>query len=256
MRLAIVSGLLLGLLWSGCGGQSAGGTPTAPSPPPVTPVPSPSPSPSSPGPSQAATWDPELQGLPRFLGTDYINLSAMAEISRFRSSAGHSYTDTFEQCRSMNHYFKPRSGEDWSTLAISSPVTGTVERALQESSFGTQVQIRPAAQPAFTVVLFHVNPAVPLGTGTEVRAGQLLGRHVGTMTFSDVAVRVDTPRGMALVSWFDVITDDLMARYRARGIADRGEMVITRQQRDLAPLACAGEAFSGTDALSSWVTLR
>ncbi len=251
MRTALLLVCLSGLALASCGGQSTSIPAPTSSPTPIV-VPPPSP---QPGPSLPVTWDLEANGVPRFIATDYIDLAVIAQISRFRSSAGHSYTDDFETCRSMKHYFMPRSGLDWSTVAITSPVSGTIVRT-RADSFGTQIAIQPSEYPAFTVILFHVSPRIATAEGTALEAGQQIGTHVGTQTYSDVAVGVETPRGYALVSWFDAVTDGLLARYQARGLTARGDLVVPRAQRDAAPLTCDGETFTGRDALSVWMMLR
>jgi hypothetical protein len=192
----------------------------------------------------------------RFVDTDYIDLEAIAAISRFRSAAGHSYTDGAETCRSMKHYFRPKEDVDSAAIRISAPVTGTVVTTRAEA-MGLQLAIRPDAQPAYRFIIFHLRPARELAEGTRVMAGETLGRHIGPETWSDVAVGVDTPSGYRLVSWFDVITERLLDGYRARGLASRSAAIISRAERDADPLACAaGERFLSAGHLSDWVTLR
>jgi len=79
---------------------------------------------------------------PKILEADYIDLSQIISISRFRSSEGHDYSDSFESCRSMKHYFKPGPEADWATVKIFSPVTGVVIRTEEESA-GTKIEIQP-----------------------------------------------------------------------------------------------------------------
>ena len=57
----------------------------------------------------AASYDLAMLGPPRIVTASYIDLSKIERISRFRSTVGHSYTDGSETCRSMKHYFQPRS---------------------------------------------------------------------------------------------------------------------------------------------------
>ena len=44
--------------------------------------------------------------LPRFITASHIDISDVERISRFRSNAGHDYSDSFETCCSMKHYFR------------------------------------------------------------------------------------------------------------------------------------------------------
>ena len=45
--------------------------------------------------------------VPVFVDHDVTDLSKLTEISLFRSSAGHDYSDGCEPCRSMKHYLSP-----------------------------------------------------------------------------------------------------------------------------------------------------
>lgn len=222
----------------GCSKKSGGG-PTTPSPPP------------------SATYDVDALGVPRVATADYIDLSMIGRISRFRSSVGHDTHDAFEACRSMKHYFEPMASVTWSEVSIQSPVQGSVISTTQESA-GLKVVIRPAAYPAFEFIIFHLNPSLTLSAGTVVSSGQALGRHIGSQTMSDIAVGVSTPRGYQLVSWFEAMTDSVFAGYAARGVGSRASATITRVERDADPLTCSGEIFtaSGTGALPDWLILR
>lgn len=192
--------------------------------------------------------------MPRFATNDYLDPATIEAVSRFRSSVGHDYHDEFEACRSMKHYFRPRASTDWSAIPIHAPVAGTIVRMRPEWA-GNQVVIQATGQPAFRFILFHVATAAGIDSGVAVTAGQALGRHVGNQTMTDVAVEVDTPRGRKLVSWFDVMTDELFAAYPARGVPSRAAMVVTRAERDADPLTCSGEAFTSAGTLPNWVDL-
>jgi len=176
--------------------------------------------------------------VPKFVNTNYIDLNKITKISKFRSSAGHDYHDDKESCRSMKHYFIAPD----STTTIRSPVAGKVSR-LDTEFAGQQVQIVPDAQPAFVIIMFHVVLDKPLAVGDHIEEGQLLGTHAGTMTFSDIAVAVNTPTAYRLVSYFDVLTDNAFAAFQARGIQDRSDMVVSKAARDAAPYQCAGQTF-------------
>lgn len=219
-------------------------------------------SPSAPGPTSQGspttpTYDVDALGIPRFAANDYIDLSVIVRISRFRSAVGHDAHDDFESCRSMKHYFEPRASLDWSAVPVYSPVQGTVEDTLSESA-GLKVRIRSTAQPAFVFGIYHVNPSLPLARGTVLSAGQQIGTHIGNQTTSDIEVGVATPRGFKLVSWFEVMSDGLFQSYAARGVASRESAIITKAERDADPLTCNGETFtsSGSGAIPNWITLR
>jgi hypothetical protein len=243
--------LLTALAVAGCA-VGAGQSPTAnPAPPtrgPAATVPPPA--------LIAVPYDLDRLGPPRFVTADYIDLDAIDAISRFRSAEGHDYADGVERCRSMKHYFRPRETVDAAAIGLYAPVTGTVAY-VRDDLWGKQVGIRPDADPAFTVILFHVNPAQPLVVGTRRASGQRLGTHIGPQTWSDVAVGVDTPGGYRLVSWFEVLTDDVWRDYQARGLRSRAEPIISRAERDADPLTCGPDGqFTSRGTLPGWVDLR
>jgi hypothetical protein len=97
---------------------------------------------------------------------DYIDLSKIASISKFRSGEGHDYSDDFESCRSMKHYFKPGADIDWVTVKIFSPVTGVIVRTDEEWA-GTKLDIQVDKCPAFVVSIFHVKLIAALRQGRQ-----------------------------------------------------------------------------------------
>ncbi|MGB8658157.1 MAG: hypothetical protein WCE90_10300 [Candidatus Zixiibacteriota bacterium] len=200
-------------------------------------------------------YDVDADGIPKFTEVDYIELDKIYSISKFRSSVGHSYSDNFESCRSMKHYFQAKDAVDWSAIKIFSPVQGTVFRMIEEWA-GTQVQIQSTQYPAFCFIIFHINLAVPLEVGDVINAGQQLGTHIGSQTYSDIAVAVNTPGGWKLVSYFDVMTDWVFQGYQARGVSSREALIISKQARDADTLTCNGEAFANSGHIENWVILN
>ena len=200
-------------------------------------------------------YDVDGHGIPKFVGIDYIELSQIYRISKFRSSEGHNYSDEFESCRSMKHYFNPKGGVDWGSIKVFAPVSGTVSRMFVEWA-GTQVQIRSSKYPAFFFIIFHINLANPLTVGDTVRAGQQLGTHIGSQTMSDIAVGVNTPGGWKLVSYFDTMTDSLFQSYKARGVSARSDLIISKAARDADSLSCNGETFTTSGTIGNWVNLN
>ncbi|WP_298039986.1 hypothetical protein [uncultured Desulfuromonas sp.] len=221
-------------------------------------------------------WDFETEGVPKFLKTNHLDLRHVQRISRFRSSAGHDYSDHFECERSMKHYFHPREETDefqWPDIEIVAPVTGTIVEVMDEwggGIGGCQLWIEPDDYPAFHVIIFHVGLAQPLERGDRVEEGQVLGHHATGSTWNDLAVAVWTecpPEGrdcaptghhfdtctdyaVRNISVFDIMTDELFESYRAfPGIDSRDDLVIPRQERDLYP------DFHGYPEELSWATL-
>jgi len=195
-------------------------------------------------------YDLAAMGVPKFVTVNYIDLSKITHVSRFRSSAGHDYWDSVERCRSMKHYFATPD----QTTTIYSPVAGTIAKIDQEWA-GMQVRIRSDAYPAFTFVIFHLALGSQYKVGDKVTAGQVLGTHIGTQTSSDIAVEIDDKSGYRLVSYFDTLTDAAFAPFKARGISSPSQFVISREERDASPLTCNGETFTSSDPLARWVAI-
>ena len=205
--------------------------------------------------SVTTTYDIEKNGIPKFCDVNYIELDKIAKISKFRSGEGHDYSDDFESCRSMKHYFYPKASVDWGEINIFSPVDGTVSMIYQEWA-GTQVQISSTKYPAFTFIIFHINLETPLKVGDKLYKGQLLGNHIGQQTTSDIALGVNTPTGWKLISYFDVMTDSLFEKYKERGMKSRNDAIITKEERDADPISCDGETFLNNGNLENWVILK
>ena len=198
------------------------------------------------------TYDVARLGVPKFVNTIYIDLSQtnpvtgsplINQVSTFRSSVGHDYSDSFETCRSMKHYFAAPN----SSTRLSAPVTGTVVR-VDTSANESQIAIQADAQPAFWFTIFHPALVKAFAVGEHVTEGQFLGTHIRDGEDSDIAVLVNpgasapaTPGGIQgqLVSYFDTLTDSAFAPLRARGINSLSDLILTREQRDASPLSCA-----------------
>lgn len=201
-------------------------------------------------------WDIDKDGIPRFVNTDYIELSKIHRISKFRSSVGHDYSDAFEHCRSMKHYFEPKVSEEWSTVKVFSPITGNITR-LEPEWAGMKIEIASEDYPAFRFTIFHVNLIKNYQIGNKVTAGEQLGTHIGSQTMSDISVIVNDPtRQGRMVSYFDVISDGVFNIYQNRGVSSRSELIISKTIRDANPLVCNGDVFVGTDTLSNWKVLN
>ena len=181
----------------------------------------------------------------QFVATDYIDLDKIDYLSKFRSGMGHDYSDDFESCSSMKHYYSP-GVTNWADVQIYAPVDGTILN-LEEGWAGTQVMIKSEAHPAYKFILFHVDIDAAITNGASVTAGQPIGNHIGNETMSDIAVRISTvheglPK-QRLVSYFDVMTDGLFSNYVARGVSERADMIISYADRTNDMLICSGQTF-------------
>ena len=119
--------------------------------------------------------------LPKFITASHVKISDTAYVSKFRSSAGHDFSDSFEGCCSMKHYFVAIDffGTRF-TQPIYSPVDGVV-LYLSEPSGGHSddwkieyreqtgkeppadyrdwnIYIRPDNAPNVWITHMHVNP--------------------------------------------------------------------------------------------------
>ncbi|OWY19992.1 hypothetical protein C7N43_11070 [Sphingobacteriales bacterium UPWRP_1] len=203
-----------------------------------------------------STWDIDKDGVPKFMSVNYLELDKIYRISKFRSSAGHDFSDAFEHCRSMKHYFEPKATTDWASLKIVSPANGTIAKVETEWA-GIKLEIVSDDYPAFRFMIFHINTAMPFNVGDKVTAGQQLGTHIGIQTMSDISIWVNDPTKQGrMVSYFDAITDEVFAQYQSRGINSREDMIITKALRDANPLTCSNGTFTSADPLESWVNLN
>ena len=135
--------------------------------------------------------------LEQFITASQIDVGRVTDVSRLRSRMGHDYTDSFNTCSSMKHYFNTANHPDLST-PIYSPVDGVLvwrtkgsgdqdgvwlEQAginAQEIGFlDERLYIRPDAAPNVWIKFHHVSPvteivqAVPVAVDVEVVMGQV-----------------------------------------------------------------------------------
>src|SRR3989344_7698295 len=138
--------------------------------------------------------------LPKFIQADFVNLSQIYSISKFRSGEGHDFSGGGETCRSMKHYFTPQYNPNvqWrevdgkrlpplpdgiTDILIYSPVDGKISSIGEEHTpIGKQVAIIPDSQP-YLIRLFHIYLSPDIKSGTHVKAGQqigVIGKNQGT----------------------------------------------------------------------------
>ena len=237
LRFIIIIFILL--LLSGCGTEVPAEGSASVSPP-MAPV--------------VITESPAPVPVPKFINADYIDLDQIQRISLFRSGAGHDYSDAFESCRSMKHYFVPDDEVDWSAIPIYSPVEGEIIKIAEEWA-GSQIQIRPVGFLEYFIVIFHVDLDPELEVGRGVSAGQILGTHDSHQTFSDIAVGGNAQEGFRWISYFVVMAEDRFEAYQLRGVPERDALIISRQDRDADPLVCEGDQFTDQGGLENYYVL-
>ena len=207
----------------------------------------------------AASYDFENLGVPKIANANYIDLSKIGRISRFRSTIGHSYTDSdsTETCRSMKHYFEPKNTVDWTNVDIYAPVTGTIYGLQTDGNWGYQVRIRSVNQPIFFIAVFHVNIDSGIIKGKWVHAGDHLGKHASSFTMSDIAVTYKGKENGHLFSFFEAMTDSVFNLYKVRGVQSREAAIITKAERDADPVPCVGEQqFTVEGTTPDWLVLN
>jgi hypothetical protein len=193
----------------------------------------------------------------RVLEANYIDLSKIGQISRFRSTIGHSYTDGSEECRSMKHYFQPRLFTDWTTVDIYAPASGTIFVIAADGGIGSRILLRPRDLPVLQLAIFHVNLDPGIERNSWVNAGDHIGRHASSGTMSDIAVSIGPKEGGMLFSYFEAMTDAVFAQYQARGVGSRQAAIITKEERDADPVPCVGEQqFTVRGRLPDWLVLN
>ena len=200
-------------------------------------------------------WTPYTNNIVQLISTNFINLDEIEAISKFRSGKGHDYPDGFESCRSMKHYFYGYESTLGSNINIYAPMDGTVSDLTDEGS-GTRIMIKSFDYPAYQVIIFHVEIAPAITNGASLIAGQYIGtiHHEdddgdGDTASTDIAIRISTiyndePKHR-MVSFFDVITDNVFSNYSERGATDRSDFIISASERATNPLTCDGQTFTG-----------
>lgn len=204
---------------------------------------------------------------PKFVTADFIELNKTFSVSKFRSGAGHDFSKGGETCRSMKHYFMPQmddapdnsrsdnglpvppNGKD--DISIFSPVDGKVISISEEQTpIGKQVAIIPDSAAGYKVRLFHIYLNDDIKTGTKVTAGEKIG-VIGAYQGTDIAIEANSVIGGGkFVSYFDVMTDELFEEYKKRGVKDKKDLIISKEERDAKPLECLGgreEKFANRD---------
>lgn len=191
---------------------------------------------------------------------DWIDLTHIGSISKFRSGSGHDFSGNGETCRSMKHYFNAlRTREDQEivdqykgfppfslegAIAIFSPVDGEIiEVQGEDSEIGKQIYIRSSANSDYTFRLFHIFLLDGFKKGTKVKAGDKIG-NIGRIQNTDIAVAKGSARSSNFVSYFELMPDEIFAKYQALGIKSRDELIISKEYRDANPLKCNGEQFA------------
>ncbi|HLB32563.1 MAG TPA: hypothetical protein VJL27_03355 [Patescibacteria group bacterium] len=205
----------------------------------------------------------ESAGKPaQFIQADFIDLEKIVAISKFRSGSGHDFSqETDETCRSMKHYYNvqnsaegerlrsqnnglPPAPDGKTDIKIYSPVDGRITSIQSEKMpIGEQIYIKPNDAPDYTIRLFHIYKLGGIKDGSAVKAGEQIG-NIGQYQNTDIAIEGRRGFNSQFISYFEVMPDAIFAKYLARGVKNRDELIITKAYRDAHPLECNGERFA------------
>lgn len=161
---------------------------------------------------------------PQFVEEDWIELDKIANISKYDSAIGHSYPYPWTPT-SKKHYFRAFDcwGNSDNEVKIFAPVDGKITWIMDESHRvenddvrGKQIHLLSKKHPSLTFVFFHVNiEKTNIKLLQDVKAGTELG-------FADMREECDTDiavmRGVEYISWFDILDEELLEKYKIRGI--------------------------------------
>ena len=202
---------------------------------------------------------------PLFVTHNHVDTGVITQLSKFRSHAGHDYSDSYEDCSSMKHYFYFVNGQSKTEYAVYSPVTGTVLTIMNDglggdTTAGSVIWISPDGYPSYYVKVFHTEPIAGLDAGSTVTAGDVIGNAIGKNETNDVAIHQYTHEGERYVSVFDVMSDAAFEPWKRRGVNSRESLAITADYRKAYPLACNGDFFvertTDFSDTTTWVMLN
>lgn len=193
----------------------------------------------------------ELSNPRQILQHDFIDLSKVFSVSKFRSAEGHDFTDGSETCRSMKHYYNqqfdksvaetmgrnngmPPQPDGKTDVVIYAPVTGVISRIESERMpIGEQIYIIPDGAKDYTIRLFHIYKSNGIQKGSKITAGQQIG-VISKGVSTDVAVEL---KGN-YISYFSIMPDSIFAAYKDRGAKSRDDFILSKQYRDDHPVPC------------------
>lgn len=195
----------------------------------------------------------EISNPQKIVQADFIDLSKIYSISKFRSGEGHDFSGGGETCRSMKHYFNsqidptvkmdkaadgrsiPPRPDGIHDIDIFSPVDGVITDITSERlPVGEQVYIRPDSAKEYTIRLFHIYKSDGITKGTKIKAGQKIGVISG---YSTTDISVEIGRGN-YISYFEIMPDSIFSKYQQRGASSRDDFIISKSYRDAHPIPC------------------
>lgn len=167
-----------------------------------------------------------------YLTALHVELDKIEKISRYRSAAGHNFVDySGESCVNLKHYFHtydegepPAQSELPSSLNYFVPANGTIvtigQARPEDDPEDYEIDIQLDANPNIIVRVFHLTPSIGIEVGASVSAGDVLGASPSAQLDSgDFAVYVKTNQGYRLLSMFEIMSNEILNEYIARGVS-------------------------------------
>ena len=208
------------------------------------------------------SFDPN--NIPKIAKYNFINLDKFSRISKLRSAVGHNYSykteeddPTRQNCKSMKHYFipvgAPKSNEavsttphtfKWMTLKFYSPVNGVINHVeYTENQYGTEanfgIQATDEDAKGYYFDYYHIALDPNLKVGSTVTEGQQVGTLGDENAYGEMAVSArESKTKIHLISFLEVVTDEIFNLYKSRGVDSPSDVIITREERDANPLPC------------------
>ena len=191
--------------------------------------------------------------VPQFIQADFIDVTKVSNVSKFRSGVGHDASDSVEHCSSMRHYFgfidAPEiQAEEGKDIALEkakflidtfSPVDGRVMGISGDlAKHGQQINIKPDNYPSIQVRIDNLNVDPSIHALSKLKAGQKIGESRG---MAEITISYNFPFGNRYnLSYFTLMPDSLFAKYQkaARWNITKDDFIITKEYRNVHPLEC------------------
>lgn len=193
-----------------------------------------------------------------YLTNLHVELDKIEKVSRYRSAAGHNFIDySGESCVNLKHYFQtfdegiePPSSQLPSSLLYFAPANGTIVNIGQarpsQDATDYEIDIRLEANENIIVRLFHLTPESGIEVGTTVTSGQQIGRApTAHLDSGDFAVYVLTNQGYRHISMFEIMSNEILGEFEARGVDSNWKQDLYYETTDQYPsqITCENGTF-------------
>lgn len=218
---------------------------------------------------------------PPLLVANFVDLDKIEKISKYRSCQGHVVVpqDNRESRRNMKHYLNVKKefiGNN--TVEIYSPYDGYVSVIFGDPGRGLEGEIWISPVKIFAMIppigvwnfsVEHINIKKGLKVGDQVKAGDLIG-YAALSEYPDSFDIVYAKLGMPprivdgwlspfanLDSVFNHMSDEAFLGYEKKGIAQKNDFIISKEQRDQDPCRYVeGIQLNGGNNPEDWIMLQ